>query len=368
MDGERRKGTSNLHSSFAIQAPARGLTTTIHSSPCVSDSRSGSCRSFLLARPPGVGPSPTSVVIDSRGTVYYSDLERVWMIRPDGSKQVAVEGVHTHELFVDAADNLYGEDVTNVGEAYRHRVWKRAPDGTLTDVLPWRDGYPDEFADYAFIKDNRGRSLRAPPRRAPHRHPQRRVAWPRSIDLGPARRVHPTGWRCGARGTFFVAVGSRDLRHPRRVRPPRASGAGSGHPHRGVCLPPRPARADGHVDPTGRVASTCPVYSGQVVRKISAAGKVSDAVRSTRRVVADGRDGCRRRYPCGSRVVFVEPGACAADRCGRSGDGVLTQGALHRGVCLASSSPSPVAERVLLPAVRRRGGGARNSPHRRRIM
>lgn len=55
----------------------------------------------LLAHP------PVALVMDRGGNVFYSDLERVWMIAPDGRKSVAVPGVHTHELGLDAEGNLF---------------------------------------------------------------------------------------------------------------------------------------------------------------------------------------------------------------------------------------------------------------------
>lgn len=99
-----------------------------------------------------------SVVIDSKGNIFYSDLSRVWMITPDGDKQVVVDDVHTHELWLSEDDKLYGEDVRNQGENYRHKVWVRLPDGTVKDEISWRDGYPDEYSDYSFVRDDEGRS------------------------------------------------------------------------------------------------------------------------------------------------------------------------------------------------------------------
>jgi hypothetical protein len=56
------------------------------------------------------------VVVDAKGNACYSDLERVWRVAPDGRKQVVVSGVHTHELSLDAAGNLYGEHLWYEGE------------------------------------------------------------------------------------------------------------------------------------------------------------------------------------------------------------------------------------------------------------
>ena len=111
----------------------------------------------VLATVSRVTAHPSAVlVLDSRGNVYFSDLTNVWVLRPDGSIEIAVPRVHTHELWLGPADTLYGEDVTNVGEEYRHRVWKLAPDGELSDEIPWRDGFPDDFHDYGFNRDSSG--------------------------------------------------------------------------------------------------------------------------------------------------------------------------------------------------------------------
>jgi hypothetical protein len=100
---------------------------------------------------PGVG-----IVEDSRGNVFYTDLKQVWRIAPDGAKTVAVPNVHTHELYVDAEDNLFGEHLWYEGDATKrwgHRVWRLARDGTLTDVIPAREGF---LSDYSFVRDKAG--------------------------------------------------------------------------------------------------------------------------------------------------------------------------------------------------------------------
>ena len=61
---------------------------------------------------PGVG-----IVQDSRGNVYFTDLRQVWKVAPDGKTTVAVAEVHTHELCLDADDNLYGEHLWYEGDA-----------------------------------------------------------------------------------------------------------------------------------------------------------------------------------------------------------------------------------------------------------
>lgn len=101
---------------------------------------------------------PVSVVMDSRGFVYYSDLENVWRISPTGTRTVAVMGVHTHQLYMDGQDRLFGEDARNddvTGRPY-HRVWRLDPDGTLTNVIPTRAGYLWDYGDFGFVHDRMG--------------------------------------------------------------------------------------------------------------------------------------------------------------------------------------------------------------------
>lgn len=100
---------------------------------------------------PGVG-----IVQDRRGNVFFTDTKQVWKITPDGGKSVAVHDVHTHELCLDAEDNLYGEDLWYEGDAsgkWGHRVWRLQPDGVVKDVIPAREGF---LNDYSFVRDRDG--------------------------------------------------------------------------------------------------------------------------------------------------------------------------------------------------------------------
>lgn len=99
---------------------------------------------------------PVSVVIDASGNVYYSDLAQVWRLAPDGTKQIAVPGVHTHELYLDAHGNLFGEHLWYEGEKidkWGHYVWKRAPDGRVSLVIPRSEGF---LKNYSFARDRNG--------------------------------------------------------------------------------------------------------------------------------------------------------------------------------------------------------------------
>jgi hypothetical protein len=105
----------------------------------------------LAGAHPGVG-----IVEDASGNVFYTDLAQVWRIAPDGTKSVAVPGVHTHELCLDADDTLYGEHLWYEGDATKkwgHRVWKRTKAGAVSNVIPAREGF---LTDYSFVRDRAG--------------------------------------------------------------------------------------------------------------------------------------------------------------------------------------------------------------------
>lgn len=100
---------------------------------------------------PGIG-----IVSDSRGNVFYTDLHQVLRIDTAGRVSVAVPRVHTHELYMDAHDNLFGEHLWYEGDAtgqWGHRVWKRSPDGAIVDVVPATRGFRTSFE---FVRDAAG--------------------------------------------------------------------------------------------------------------------------------------------------------------------------------------------------------------------
>ena len=101
---------------------------------------------------PGVG-----IVADSRGNIFYTDLHDVWRIATTGARSIVVANVHTHELSIDANDNLYGEHVWYNGEAldtWGSRVWRRSPDGRVVDIVPSHAG----FNEFIFVRDAHGDS------------------------------------------------------------------------------------------------------------------------------------------------------------------------------------------------------------------
>ncbi|HEX3068389.1 MAG TPA: hypothetical protein VHX14_07425 [Thermoanaerobaculia bacterium] len=113
------------------------------------------CFLFLAAASALAHPS-VSVVVDSRGNVYYSDLTQIWRVAPDGTRSIAVPHVHSHELYLDASDTLYGENLWYNGEALKtwgFSVWKRTSGGRISFVLPPRNGFNEVFS---FVRDAAG--------------------------------------------------------------------------------------------------------------------------------------------------------------------------------------------------------------------
>ncbi|MDF1697887.1 MAG: hypothetical protein P1U56_18710 [Saprospiraceae bacterium] len=97
--------------------------------------------SFFASAHPGI-----SIVQNSKGVIYYTDLVHVWKIDPSGSHTIAVKDVHTHELFLDEEDNLYGEHSWYEGEAtdkWGYLIWRLRTNGQLENIVPPTEGFPD---------------------------------------------------------------------------------------------------------------------------------------------------------------------------------------------------------------------------------
>jgi hypothetical protein len=96
--------------------------------------RAGRLAAGLLLLITGVAASAhpsRGIVATADGRVYFSDLERLWRIERDGrlTKLREHRDRHTHELALDAAGNVIGEDSSYTGGAYRESIWAISPDG-----------------------------------------------------------------------------------------------------------------------------------------------------------------------------------------------------------------------------------------------
>lgn len=96
----------------------------------------------------------TGIVEDSKGNIFYTDLARVWKIDLNGIKTVVVPNVHTHELYMDANDNLMGEHLWYNGEVkntWGYFVWLYSAQGTFSKIIPDSEGFRKE---YSFVQDH----------------------------------------------------------------------------------------------------------------------------------------------------------------------------------------------------------------------
>lgn len=97
----------------------------------------------LLAHP---GPG---IVRDSKGNIYYTDLVQVWKIAPNGSKTIAVSNVHTHLLYIDSRDVIYGEHLWYNGEranTWGCYEWRLHPNGKLDTIFGPAPAFQNEYS------------------------------------------------------------------------------------------------------------------------------------------------------------------------------------------------------------------------------
>jgi hypothetical protein len=92
----------------------------------------------LLASAAAAHP-PYGLVADRAGNVYFSDLEAVWRLAPDGRLSLFRPGAdaHVHELALapdGAVEGDYNHYESESG-TYRAGIWHRTPDGRETWVL-----------------------------------------------------------------------------------------------------------------------------------------------------------------------------------------------------------------------------------------
>jgi hypothetical protein len=232
--------------------------------------------------PPAAAHPATSVVMDAKGNVYYSDLARVWRVSPAGGKQVVVPGVHTHELSLDAAGNLYGEHLWYEGEKtdrWGHYVWRLLPTGRLERVYPARQGFR---TDWSFVRDAAGSMYWAAAAGAGHAEIRRKDARGSITSVARGPWGEALWMAAAADGTlFFTSFDGR--RHDLyRVSPAGAVRrlARDLAPHKLVDLVFSARHATFGLWPDRRGGAYVAVPAGRVVKHVTAAGKVTVAARS----------------------------------------------------------------------------------------
>ena len=73
------------------------------------------------------------IAVDRHGQIYFSDLKTIWKIDAYGKPLVfrAADDRHTHEMNIDEAGNVYGEDNFSA-------IWRMTPAGSFFDTLTYR--------------------------------------------------------------------------------------------------------------------------------------------------------------------------------------------------------------------------------------
>ena len=220
-----------------------------------------------------------SLVRDGRGNIYYSDLAQVWCLAPDGRTRIAVPGVHTHELCLDATGNLYGEHLWYEGDdtkKWGHYVWRRSPDGRVEKIVPPTEGFR---RDYSFVRDAAGHMYWSESDATGGTVIRRRPPAGAITTITPRPALRDPRWlTCSPNGTLYTVARGDLLRidpdGTTRTLARRLSGERfyiaffDRHDVQGLCA-----------DDAGNVWVAVSELS--VVKKISPAGAVTIAARST---------------------------------------------------------------------------------------
>jgi hypothetical protein len=233
-----------------------------------------------------VAHPPASLAVDGAGRVYYSDLDQVWRLDPDGSKRIVVARVHTHELWLDAGGALYGEHLWYEGDAtgrWGHRVWRLGADGVLTDVVPARAGFR---ADTSFVRDAAGNQYWADPYTPGQASVIRRKSPSGAIAELARGDFGRIGWMSAdAAGDLFFTAGGDRSRATSDLYRLRAGGgaerlARNLAEHRRLQFWVRGFHDVHGVWPDHRGGAYVALLGARLVKHVDAAGRVSVAVRS----------------------------------------------------------------------------------------
>lgn len=91
------------------------------------------------------------IVRDSKGNIFFVDVGRniVWKIDTKGSVLKFVSQKHSHELFIDERDNIYGVHVEydQRNDRWLSHRWKASPDGRISRLGPQESKHLFEHTD-----------------------------------------------------------------------------------------------------------------------------------------------------------------------------------------------------------------------------
>lgn len=94
--------------------------------------------------------------MDSKGNIFYTDLKHIWKQTPGGQKTIVVENVHSHELYMDKHDNLFGEHYWHESEERLfHYEWFLSSSGELKKVTDTIQAWVNP-PTFSFVRDDNG--------------------------------------------------------------------------------------------------------------------------------------------------------------------------------------------------------------------
>ncbi len=103
---------------------------------------------FIVLAHPGIG-----MVYDGERYIYYTDLSHVWKLdTKSGISEIFVENVHSHELALDNAGNIYGEHYWYVEseQKFKNYIWSANKNGVTQKI---REDQYGENDDFSFVRD-----------------------------------------------------------------------------------------------------------------------------------------------------------------------------------------------------------------------
>lgn len=242
-----------------------------------------------IARPAAAHPA-WGIVIDPQGRVVFSEVETNTIWRIENGRPVALlRGKHSHEIYIDAAGNLYGEhlEYRPAGERWILSLWKLTPQGRDVEILPPTDTVelPEGLGP---LRDRQGNSwaFRGPFQRVNDLVLYRWSATGEAVAVAGGPRGHADGQGAaarftGAQGKAFGPDGALYVTDGGTVRRITLEGVVTtlgGNPLAGVSHGERPRLFGLTVDERGNVFVAD--YDHRSVREIGVDGRVREPWRS----------------------------------------------------------------------------------------
>jgi hypothetical protein len=223
---------------------------------------------------PGIG-----IVKDSKGNIYYTDLEKVWKIT-EGIKSVVIPNMHTHELWIDKQDNLYGEHLMYMNEGtnrFDHFLWMLTPDGTLDTIVKRTRAFVRN--DYSLNRDAAGNEFYV---KQFEGKDSDHIYWKRpgeKEEIFATANVEGVYWLYPLHDGSVLYVSGNNVYKASKGDTARILAKNIGHPHPTFSFMKSPVVYGMWDDKDGNIYVA--VYSDQAIKKISRDGIVTEMYRSS---------------------------------------------------------------------------------------